>query len=400
MNNVSQESMVRSPDKSYVVISLVMGLISGVLLIGFAAWFLKTENEYVVGSLLLLAVVGTIIASRLGALDRIRVAFDQYEKTLYAMVIAGVLVLAYIFREDHFTLLMITTVMVYMLAGLGLNVQFGYVGLINLSGASFIGVGAYTAAVLTIHSAIPPLLSLPIGGMLSALIGCLLIMPVLRTYGHYSAVVTIAFAILFESFLEVNDILGGPQGLASGPMSLFGWNFNVPIAFSSSSNTSFYMNYLLLTLTVLALAFALVRRLERSWIGLSMDAVRLDETAAACYGIGIQRWKIFGFTFGNFLIGMAGAIYGMMLGFIAPANFAFSESLILVSIVLLGGLGNPWGLAVASVIVILLPEKLQMIQEYRFLLFASLVVLVLLFRPNGLLPRGMRNYLPGRKVAP
>lgn len=399
MDNVSQASAARRPDSPQVMTSLVMGLVGGALLTGFAAWFLKAESEYVVGFLLLLAVVGAVAASRLGALDRIGVAFGAYEKSLYAIVIAGVLVLAWIFRQDHFTLLMITTVMVYMLAGLGLNVQFGYLGLINLSGASFIGVGAYTSAVLTMHSAIPPLLILLIGGVLSALVGCLLILPVLRTRGHYAAVVTIAFAILFESFLKVNDILGGPQGLPVGAMSLFGWSFNNPITFGGFQ-ASFYMNYLLLTLAVLALAFVLVRRVERSWIGLSMDAVRLDETAAACYGIGIRRWKVLGFTLGNFLIGVAGAIYGMMLGFIAPANFGFSDSLILVSIVLLGGIGNPWGLALASAIVVILPEKLQMIQEYRFLLFASLVVLVLLFRPDGLLPRGMRNYLPGRKVAP
>ena len=399
MENVSQASAARRPDSPQVMTSLVMGLVGGALLTGFAAWFLKAESEYVVGFLLLLAVVGAVAASRLGALDRIGVAFGAYEKSLYAIVIAGVLVLAWIFRQDHFTLLMITTVMVYMLAGLGLNVQFGYLGLINLSGASFIGVGAYTSAVLTMHSAIPPLLILLIGGVLSALVGCLLILPVLRTRGHYAAVVTIAFAILFESFLKVNDILGGPQGLPVGAMSLFGWSFNNPIAVGGFE-ASFYMNYLLLTLAVLALAFVLVRRVERSWIGLSMDAVRLDETAAACYGIGIRRWKVLGFTLGNFLIGVAGAIYGMMLGFIAPANFGFSDSLILVSIVLLGGIGNPWGLALASAIVVILPEKLQMIQEYRFLLFASLVVLVLLFRPDGLLPRGMRNYLPGRKVAP
>lgn len=399
MANVSQTMASQTQGRASAFWPLVSGLVGAALVTGFAVWFLEVESEYMVGFLLALAVVVAIAAARLGAFDQVGAAFDTHEKTMYAVAIAGVLVLAFIFREDHFTLLMITTVMIYMLAGLGLNVQFGYLGLINLSGASFIGVGAYTSAVLTMHTQVPPLLILLIGGVLAALVGCLLILPVLRTRGHYSAVVTIAFAILFESFLKVNDILGGPQGLATGPMTLFGWSFNNPIEFGDFY-ASFYMNYLLLTLALLAIAFAFIKRLERSWIGLSMDAVRLDETAAACYGIGIRRWKILGFTIGNFLIGVAGALYGMMLGFIAPANFGFSDSLILVSIVLLGGIGNPWGLAVASAIVVVLPEKLQMIQEYRFLLFASLVVLILLFRPDGLLPRGMRNYLPGWRVAP
>ena len=144
------------------------------------------------------------------------------------------------------------------------------------------------------------------------------------------------------------------------------------------------------------IAFALVRRLERSWIGLNMDAVRLDETASACSGIDLARWKITAFTLGNFLAGVAGALLGTMLGFIAPTNFTFADSLIMVSIVLLGGIGNPWGVVVAAAgIVIVLPEKLQIIQEYRFLLFAIVVILILLFRPQGLLPRELRRYLPG-----
>jgi len=124
--------------------------------------------------------------------------------------------------------------------------------------------------------------------------------------------------------------------------------------------------------------------------------VRLDETAAAVSGIDIARWKILAFVLGNFLAGMAGAVYAMMSGFIAPNNFTFGDSLILVSIVILGGLGNPLGVIVAALLLLVLPEKLQVIQEYRFLLYALLVILILLFRPQGLLPRRLREYFPRR----
>jgi ABC-type branched-subunit amino acid transport system permease subunit len=233
------------------------------------------------------------------------------------------------------------------------------------------------------------------GGVMAALIGTLLLLPVLRTRGHYSAVVTIAFTLLFKTFLEVNDTLGGPQGLRVDGMNLFGWRFNDNIEIGETFELSFFANYVIGCLVLLGLAFAFVRRLERSWTGLNLDAVRLDETAAACFGYNISRWKITAFTIGNFLAGLAGAIYAMMLGFIAPTNFTFGDSLILVSIVLLGGIGNPWGIAVATTIVIVLPEKLQIIQEYRFLLYASMVILILLFRPLGLLPRPLRSYVPG-----
>ncbi len=375
--------------------ALGVGLLAAALVTGYAIWFLHAEDELTVGFLLVLAVVATVVAARMGAFRHVERAFSEHEKVMNGAAICGVIVVAGVFREDHFTLLMIATVLLYMLAGLGLTIQFGYLGLVNLSGASFLGVGAYTSAVMLEHTSVPPLLILLAGGLMSALAGCLLILPVLRAKGHHAAVVTIAFAILFKSFLEVNDTLGGPQGLTTGEMSLLGWGFNSSIEFANGFFISFYFKYLLLSLALLVVAFALTKRVERSWIGLSMDAVRLDETAAACYGLNIARWKALGFTLGNFLIGIAGALYAMMLGYIAPANFSFGDSLILVSIVLLGGMGNPWGLAVASAIVVILPEKLQMIQEYRFLLFASLVVLILLFRPDGLLPRGMRNYIPG-----
>jgi ABC-type branched-subunit amino acid transport system permease subunit len=145
---------------------------------------------------------------------------------------------------------------------------------------------------------------------------------------------------------------------------------------------------------LLCSTFVLVRRLERSWIGLNLDAIRLDETAASCFGLDIARWKITAFVLGNFVIGLAGALFGMVGGFVAPNNYTFADSLIMVSILLLGGIGNPWGVVVAAFIVVVLPEKLQTIQEYRFLLYALIVIVVLLFRPEGLLPRPVRRYFP------
>src|SRR5262249_43823193 len=240
--------------------------------------------------------------------------------------------------------------------------------------------------------------SLPLGGLMAALIGSVLILPVLRTRGHYAALVTIAFGILFKTFLEVNDALGGAQGMQVGAATLAGWSFNESIKLFGLE-FSFYVNYLIVALVLLIAAFVFIRRIERSWIGLSLDAIRLDEIASACYGLNIARWKVLAFTLGNFLAGAAGALYAHMLGFIAPNNFTFGDSLVLVSIVLLGGIGNPWGATVAAAFVVILPEKFQIIQEYRFILYAVLVMLVLLFRPAGLLPRPLRSYLPGAKPA-
>lgn len=370
----------------------VLGIVAATVFMGL---FLAIESQRGILGLVAGAGVALALTARFGGLARMRASFAGREKGANLACILGVLALTVVYYEDHFTLLLVTTVMIYLIAALGLNVQFGYAGVLNFAGAAFFGVGCYTAAVLTKNTELPHLLVLLAGGLMAALIGCLVLLPVLRTRGHYAAVVTIAFSLLFKTFLEVNDALGGPQGLRVDGMNLFGWEFNDNIAIGEDIEISFYANYVLLALVLLVFSFAFVRRLERSWIGLNLDAIRLDETASACFGINIARWKITAFTIGNFLTGLAGALYAMVLGFIAPTNFTFGDSLILVSIVLLGGIGNPWGLAVATTIVIILPEKLQMIQEYRFLLYASMVILILLYRPGGLLPRPLRTYLPG-----
>jgi len=304
-----------------------------------------------------------------------------------------------LFYENHFALLMLATVMLYSVACLGLTIQFGYAGVVNFAGAAFFGIGGYTAAMLTLRTGLPHLLVIVIGGLMAGLIGSVLVLPLLRTRGHYAAVITVAFAILFKSFLEVNELLGGPQGLKVPGLRILGWSFNSNVELGGDLEVSFYASYAVLSLALLVVTLLMVKRLERSWVGLSLDVVRLDETAAAVFGFNVARWKIFAFTLGNICAGIAGAVYAMMIGFVAPASFTFAESLILVSIIILGGVGNPIGVLPAAALVILLPEKLQVIQEYRFLLFSVFVILVLLFRPQGLLPRRLREYYAGWRRA-
>jgi ABC-type branched-subunit amino acid transport system permease subunit len=354
---------------------------------------LAVERSAVVIALLIAGIAAVVVGAWLGLFAGVGRSFAEHEDELGLWAIAALLAVAAVFHEDHFVLLLMLTVMLYSVATLGLNIQFGYAGVLNFAGASFFGIGAYTSAVLN-STGVPHLLVLPAGGLLAALIGSLLLLPVLRTRGHYAAVVTIAFALLFKTFLEVNDVLGGPQGMQVKGMTIFGWPFNDNIEIGGLT-FSFYLNYFAVALLLLVAAFVIVRRLERSWIGLNLDALRLDETAASCFGLDIVRWKVTAFLIGTFLIGIAGALFGMVGGFVAPNNYTFADSLILVSILLLGGIGNPWGLIVATIIVVVVPEKLQAIQEYRFLLYALMVIAVLLFRPAGLLPRPVRRYFPG-----
>jgi len=374
--------------------SLAWTIAAAAVVVLYVILLLGVESQLEIAGLLAAGIAAVAVAARYGVVARLGRFLGERDALLNTLVVAGTLVVTAFFHGDAFVLLLMATVIIYFIACLGLNLQFGYSGVLNFAGAAFFGIGCYTSAVMTAHTAVPHLLILFAGGAMAAAIGSILILPVLRTYSHYSAVITIAFGLLFKIFLEVNDALGGPQGLRVKGMNVLGWKFNSNIDIGGIE-VSFYVNYIVLGLVLLALAFTFVRRVERSWIGLNLDAVRLDETAAACFGLNITRWKITAFTLGNFLIGLAGALFAMMLGFIAPTNFTFGDSLILVSIVLLGGIGNPWGLVVATAILIVVPEKLQAIQEYRFLLFAAMVILILLFRPEGLLPRSLRAYFPG-----
>lgn len=354
---------------------------------------LAVERQPLIIGLLATGIVAILVAHWFGWLAPVTQSFYDRESVLGILMILAACTIAACFHANHFVLLLFITVLLYTVATLGLNIQFGFAGVLNFAGASFFGIGAYTSAVLNAHTGVPHLLVLLIGGVTAALIGSLLLLPVLRTRGHYAALVTIAFALLFKTFLEVNDVLGGPQGLQVKGMRIFGWSFNDNVTIGTI-DLSFYMSYFVVSLLLLIAAFIFVRRLERSWIGLNFDALRLDETAASCFGLDVARWKILAFTLGNFLIGISGALFGMVGGFVAPNNYTFADSLILVSILLLGGIGNPWGLIAATLIVVVVPEKLQTIQEYRFLLYASLVIAVLLFRPEGLLPRQVRRYFP------
>ena len=383
-----------APQEMKAVESILPGAVALGLATVYLIVLLRVENQTTILILLAIGIATVVAANWLGWLTPVGRSFGEREDVLGLLSIVAAIVVAGYFHGDHFVLLLLCTVLLYTVATLGLNLQFGYAGVLNFAGASFFGIGAYTAAVLNQHTAIPHLIVLLIGGLVAALIGCLLLLPVLRTRGHYAAVVTIAFALLFKTFLEVNDVLGGPQGLQVRSMNVLGWSFNNNIGIGSLQ-LSFYASYFVTSLLILIGGFTLVRRLERSWIGLNLDALRLDETAARCFGLNIVRWKVTAFLLGNFLIGIAGTLQGMVVGFVQPNSYTFADSLIFVSILLLGGIGNPWGVVVATLIVVIVPEKLQAIQEYRFLLYAALVMVVLLFRPEGLLPRPVRSYFPG-----
>lgn len=369
-----------------LITSSAIALVSIVL----AAIIVASEEQWVIAAALAGALALSFGVARTGAGRDFAALLQNSGSWIVLLIPIGTLAIGLAYHEEHFALMMLATVLIYSLACIGLNIQFGYAGVINFAGAAFFGVGGYTAAVLG-DTGLPSLLILIAGGLVSAAIGCILILPVLRTKGHYAALITIAFVLLFRSFLEVNHTLGGPQGLRVEGATIAGQDLFTGIQIGSFE-ASFYLNYVLLALALLTIFFLLARFLEKSWIGINLDSVREDPIGAAVFGVNVAYWRIVSFVLGNVLIGIAGATFAMMQNFIAPSNFTFQQSLLMLAIIVLGGIGNLWAVIPAAILVVVVPEKLQAISEYRILVFAILVVLVLRFRPNGLFPRPMRHF--------
>lgn len=352
---------------------------------------LEIEDQRALGICVLVIAALAYLVPKVGILQGAELA-----GALHPWVVRGIITFAagavlIVLRDNNFALLMIATLLIYATVGLGLTIQTGYTGIFNFAAAAFLGTGGYTAAMLANVGWLPDIVIILLGGIIAGALGTLLILPVLRTRGHYAALTTLAFGILFYGFLEVNELLGGPQGLRVPGIQIFRWDFSEELSVGGLK-FSFYANYVLLIGAFFALFMVFTRFIERSWIGIWLDAVRLDEIAASVFGLQVSIWKSFAFIAGNFLAGVMGAIYAKMTAFIAPANFTLGDSLILVSIILLGGIGNRWGVLIATMIVVLLPEKLQFIQEYRLLLFAVVVIALLFVRPSGLLARRVRVF--------
>src|SRR4051794_40822801 len=284
---------------------LLPGVVAVALSTAYLIALLAVEKQPLVIGLLAFGIVAVLITHYMDWLDPVSRSFAEREGMLSAFAILAACVVAAFFHDNHFVLLLFVTVLLYAVATLGLNIEFGYAGVLNFAGASFFGIGAYTSAVLNTYTAVPHLLVLLIGGLLAALIGSLLLLPVLRTRGHYAALVTIAFALLLKTFLEVNDVLGGPQGMQVKGMKILGWSFNDNFTIGGI-DMSFYLNYFVLSLLLLCGTFVLVRRLERSWIGLNLDAIRLGETAGNCFWLKVAGLENTPLVLRKFLVGLSG----------------------------------------------------------------------------------------------
>lgn len=318
------------------------------------------------------------------------------------MALVGALViLPFLPSSSNYLIQIITLTFVYVILGMGLNIVVGLAGLLDLGYVAFYAVGAYGYALMAQHLGISFWFAIPAAAALAALAGCVLGFPVLRMHGDYLAIVTLGFGEIVRILLiNLTDITGGPNGISVPRPTLFGLEFSKKAGANSfheffGLDYSASYRYIFIYLVVLVftiLALWVFHRLREMPIGRAWEALREDEVACKALGINPVTTKLSAFTLGAAFGGVGGVFFAAMEGFINPSSFHFIESAIIVSIVVLGGMGSILGVTLAAVGLTLLPELFRGFESYRMLIFGMAMVIVMIWRPGGLLKVNRKSF--------
>jgi branched-chain amino acid transport system permease protein len=260
---------------------------------------------------------------------------------------------------------LVTAVGISVLFALSLNLITGFCGQISLGHAAFFGIGAYTSAMLC-KAGMPFLLTLPLAMLLPGLFGVVVGLASLRVRADFLAITTMGVGFLFVGIVRQQDALGGEMGISAIPDT-------------GLSKLSF----MLFTLLLCVLVALLSQYIRRSWMGQVFNAIAEDEDTTRVLGVDVPRFKLAAFAIGTALAGLAGALYANNLKFISPDSFGFVESMTVLSMVVIGGIGSVLGVTAAAIVLSLLPSLFTFIGEYKLLVYGGLLFLMMRFSPDG-----------------
>ena len=271
-------------------------------------------------------------------------------------------------------------IMMFILVALGLNVVVGFAGLLDLGYVGFYAVGAYTTAVVTSGQfTLPWIAALPLSVIMAMIAGVILGTPTLRLRGDYLAIVTLGFGEIIRITANNSDWLGGPRGISkiARPPSIGPLQFGV-----LNAKPYWYLGF-----TVILIVIFVLTRLENSRVGRAWAAVREDEDAAELMGVDTFKFKLWAFAIGAAIGGLAGSLYASKVGFINPDNFQLQLSILFLAAVVLGGTGSMYGVIMGGFLVAWIPERFRGFSTRRYFVFGVVLVLVMVFRPQGIIPR-------------
>jgi len=309
-----------------------------------------------------------------------------------AAFIVFALIVPALFYTNRYWLDLAVLVVTYTMLGFGLNIVVGLAGLLDLGYVAFYAVGAYSYALIAQHFGLSFWICLPLAGILAAFAGILLGFPVLRLRGDYLAIVTLGFGeIIRLVLLNWQDLTGGPNGISGIPRpSFFGLPFTTAEnGFAATFGLEYSPTHRIVFLYYVILALALLTnwitlRLRRLPIGRAWEALREDEIACRALGINTTTTKLTAFAMGAMFGGFAGAFFATRQGFISPESFTFSESALVLAIVVLGGMGSQLGVAIAATVMLVGFEVFREFAQYRMLVFGAAMVAIVIYRPRGL----------------
>lgn len=393
---------------TFVLALIVFGPLTGIQLQGFdfvANWQRPIYLAVIVtlGRGLMRCIMQTAIGQKLFSREKVKRPAPENAKTVQSkqrLFVIGVAVVAliipfFIYDNSYVTKSLILA-LIYVLLGLGLNIVVGLAGLLDLGYVAFYAVGAYCLALGSQYLGIGFWSAIILAPILAAVLAAIIAFPVLRTHGDYIAIVTLGFGEIIRLVLtNWMDFTGGPNGAQAPPITFFGLEFTRTARYGGTpfheffnlpyqANTRFIFTYIVLVLVVLLMIF-FVNRLRMIPMGRAWEALREDEIACKSLGMNHVAIKLSAFAIGAMTGGIAGVFFASYQGFVNPTSFTFFESALILAIVVLGGLGSITGVVIAAFILTLLPELLREFADYRILAFGTLMVLMMVWRPRGLI---------------
>ncbi len=302
-----------------------------------------------------------------------------------ALAILGAIVIVFPFVTSIYQSNIMISALIYVILALGLNVVLGLGNMLHLGFAAFYAIGAYTYGLLNHYFGVGFWIALPLGAAASAIAGILLAIPVLRLRGDYLAIVTLAFGEIIRLLLvNLSGITMGPSGVKSiSRPGLFG----LDLSYTQAITYTYFICLALVIFTVF-----IVHRLENSRIGRQLVAMGEDDIAARAMGVNTSRAKLTAFALGAVWAGIAGVLFAAKTTFINPDSFKVWDSVLILCMVVLGGMASIPGVIAGALILILLPEYLRVFSDYRLLIFGAVLVIMMVFRPGGMIPKRRKAY--------
>jgi len=358
--------------------------------------FMETNQTGSVGALLLVFIaIGFLFKTWKSANRALTGLFREMKILATVGFILLLLSLPFVFRTSPYLIHICVMAGLYAILALGLNFQLGSTNVVNFATAASYGIGAYASALFAVHYHFPFWIGIFIGGGFASLFGLILGFPCMKTKDYYLSLVTIAFGLIIYLLLINFSWTGGPNGISNIPApSLGSHSFRDPLNLFGFQ-LPFHSNYFYLIFLLVGGALLVAYRLHQSRVGLTWNAIREDEIAARCQGIDVTWYKILAFCIDAFFGGVTGTVYAHYIGFISPENFAFIVSVVVVTMVVLGGMDNVFGVIIGAILLTILPEKFRAFEDFRLLIYGVIVVMMLMFRPQGLIPQKLRVYQKG-----